>query len=346
MAETRPVRPGEELNQEALEAYLTQVGFPGPWQVTQFPAGHSNLTYLLTSAERELVLRRPPMGNQVKSAHDMGREYRVLSKLAAVYPPAPRPLHYCDNAEVLGSPFYLMERRPGLVLRSPLPKNFDARPEVMRELSLALIDNLAALHQLDYAAAGLADLGKPQGYVARQVAGWVQRYEAAQTEELPSMRRAADWLKEQQPGESRAALVHNDYKFDNIAVDPRQPTRIVAVFDWEMATIGDPLLDLGTTLAYWVEAADGELLPASAVGPTNLPGCPTRAELLARYEEKTGTPVADVRFYRTFGLFKIAVIIQQIYARYLRGSTRDERFAGLGQNVRTVADVMDRIIRT
>jgi aminoglycoside phosphotransferase (APT) family kinase protein len=326
------VRPGEELPISSVEAYLAQrlPDISGPLTVEQFPHGHSNLTYLLRMGDKELVLRRPPFGNQVKTAHDMGREFRVLSKLSAVFPPAPRPEFYCEDSGVLGVPFYVMERRRGVILRradNPID------PPTARRLSTALIDNLALLHALDYNAAGLADLGRPEGYVARQVTGWINRYTAAQTEPLPEMDGIAQWLSDRKPAESNVALIHNDYKYDNLLLDPEDLTRIVAVLDWEMATIGDPLMDLGTSLAYWVESGDPEWMHAGAFGPTALPGSLTRQELIARYAEKTGRDMSGMLFYYCFGIYKIAVIIQQIYARFVRGHTRDERFACLNERV-------------
>jgi aminoglycoside phosphotransferase (APT) family kinase protein len=330
-----PVRPGEELPAASLEAYLAErlPGTPGPLTVEQFPHGHSNLTYLLRRGGHEFVLRRPPFGNQVKTAHDMGREFRVLSRLCAVYPPAPRPLYYCEDTSVLGVPFYVMERRRGVILRRAENLGPSIDPPTARRLSTALIDNLALLHSLDYKAAGLADLGKPEGYVTRQVTGWINRYANARTDPLPEMDRVARWLSDHTPTESGAALVHNDFKYDNLVLDPGDLTRIVAVLDWEMATVGDPLMDLGTTLGYWVESGDPEPVQAGAVGPTALPGSLTRRELVARYAEKTGRDVSGVLFHYCFGLYKIAAIIQQIYARYVRGHTRDERFARLNERV-------------
>ncbi len=334
-----PVRPGEELPVAALEAYLALhvPGAAGPLTVEQFPSGYSNLTYLLRMGDQEFVLRRPPFGNQVKSAHDMGREFRVLSKLSAGFPPAPRPYFYCDDTGVLGAPFYVMERRRGVILRGAGHPGPALDPPTARGLSEALIDNLALLHAMDYRAAGLADLGKPDGYVARQVSGWITRYTNARTDSFQEMERIALWLTAHTPAESGAALVHNDYKYDNLVLDPENLTRVVAVLDWEMATIGDPLMDLGTTLGYWVEANDPEPMHANVVGPTAVPGSLTRRELVARYAEKTGRDVSGVLFYYCFGVYKIAVIIQQIYARYVRGHTRDARFARLNERVAALA---------
>jgi aminoglycoside phosphotransferase (APT) family kinase protein len=340
---TVPMRQGEELPLTPLEAYLKQrlPGAAGPLGVEQFPHGHSNLTYLLRLGEAEWVLRRPPFGNQVKTAHDMGREYRVLSGLSAVFPAAPRPLLYCDDESVLGTTFYVMERRRGVVLRKQLPPGMAIDPLTARGLCTALIDTLARLHALDYRAAGLGELGKPEGYVARQVNGWANRYAAARTDDVPEMERVARWLSEHLPPEVGAALIHNDFKYDNLLLDPADLTRIVAVLDWEMATLGDPLMDLGTTLSYWVEAGDPEPLRRAAFGPTALPGSLTRRELVERYEERAGRVAPGVLFYYCFGLFKTAVIIQQIYARFVRGHTRDARFARLNEVVAVLARQAD-----
>ena len=323
---TAPPRPGEELDLARLEAWLAQ----GPVTCSQFPAGHSNLTYLIFVGGKEYVLRRPPFGTQVKSAHDMGREYRVLSKLHAIYPLAPRPTMYCEDAGVLGAPFYLMERLPGIVIRKQLPAALSSSPESCRRLSHALVDNLATLHGLDLEAAGLAGFGKPQGYVRRQIEGWSKRWIDAQTEDVAAMNEAATWLAGHLPTESGAALIHNDYKLDNVLVDPADPASLTGLLDWEMATVGDPLMDLGTALSYWIQSDDPEAFQQLRFSPTIAPGFISRREYVQRYEAKTGRPVANPVYYYAYGLFKLAVILQQIYYRYAHGLTRDERFASLG----------------
>lgn len=338
-------RKGEEIDAEALKEFLYQhleasgTDEINNIEVLQFPGGHSNLTYLVICDGLELVLRRPPVGNKVASAHDMGREYRVLSKLCEVYPPAPRPYLYCDDEEVLGVPFYLMERRQGIILRRELPAGLNLPPVLAGRLSEAFIDNLAALHTLDYEAAGLGKLGRPEGYVKRQVEGWVQRYQAAQTDEWPELDEVAAWLIGNMPEESRAALIHNDYKFDNLVLDPTNLTRIVGVLDWEMSTIGDPLMDLGSTLAYWVEAGDDKAWRANAFGPTFAPGSYSRSQLVERYGEVTGWEMSSMTFYFAFGLYKLAGIGQQIYARYAKGLTKDKRFAKMNQMVGLIGRV-------
>jgi aminoglycoside phosphotransferase (APT) family kinase protein len=346
--QTAPIRPGEGLDLARLEAYLFAYlpQFAGRLAVEQFPHGHSNLTYLLRLGTTELVLRRPPFGNQVATAHDMGREYRVLSKLSIVFPEAPRPYLFCDHASVIGAPFYVMERRQGLILRRSLPSGFTLDPESARRLGHSLIQTLSRLHAVDYQAAGLGDLGKPAGYVARQVTGWINRYNNARTDDLAAMDQITRWLTEHQPPESGVAVIHNDFKYDNVVLDPANVTRIVAVLDWEMATLGDPLMDLGTTLGYWVEAGDPEPLRSAAVGPTMLKGSLSRRELVEHYQEASGREISSPRFYYCFGLFKVAVIIQQIYARFARGHTHDPRFAKMNEVVAVMSQQAVRAIES
>jgi aminoglycoside phosphotransferase (APT) family kinase protein len=272
----------------------------------------------------------------------MGREFRVLSGLALVWPKVPRPLLHCDDPSVLGAPFYLMERVPGVILRSRPPAGVELTPGVLAGLSRAFVAALAELHGLDPAAAGLADLGRPEGYVERQVRGWAERYRAARTDDVPEVERAADWLLDNQPAhsseDSGASLIHNDFKYDNLVLDPADLTRIVAVLDWEMATVGDPLMDLGSSLAYWIDPGDPEELLSPAVPHlTALPGNLRRSELFERYLEASGRrlpPGAGPVFYYAYGQLKLAGIVQQIYYRYRQGTTADPRFAGLGDLVR------------
>ncbi|HMF89797.1 MAG TPA: phosphotransferase family protein [Candidatus Angelobacter sp.] len=334
------VRSGEELDLTRLEPYLRNQfpGVAGELRVEQFPSGHSNLTYSIALGDKEMVLRRPPFGSKVKSAHDMGREYRVLEKLHAAYP-APRPLLYCSDESLIGAPFYVMERVHGIIVRRNLPPGLELAPATAHRLSEAFIDNLAALHQLDYNMLGLGDLGKPQGYLERQVKGWIERYYGSKTHELPEVESIAAWLRDHMPAESGASLVHNDYKYDNMVLDAADITRIRAVLDWEMCTLGDPLTDLGTALAYWVQADDPAEVQMVRWGPTGIPGSLTRKELVERYHAKTGRDVGNIVFYYVFALFKVAVIIQQIYYRYHQGLTKDARFASMGEVTRMLLKV-------
>ena len=336
----RAIRQGEELDVARLEQYLRS-HFPdmdGSLVVKQFPAGHSNLTYSVNFGSQEMVLRRPPFGSKVKSAHDMGREYNVLSRLHGAFP-APRPLLHCTDESVIGAPFYLMERVRGVVLRKDLPPGLTLSPETARRLSESFIDNLAALHRLDYNAIGLGELGKPAGYVQRQVKGWMERYHGSKTEELPEVQHITEWLGDRMPAQSDSTIVHNDYKYDNMILAEDDITRIKAVLDWEMCTLGDPLTDLGTTLAYWVDADDPPHLQIVRWGPTSIPGSLTRQQLAQRYAEKTGRSIDNLLFYYVFALFKVAVIIQQIYYRYYHGLTKDQRFASLGEVAKMLVQV-------
>jgi aminoglycoside phosphotransferase (APT) family kinase protein len=337
--ETCSVRQGEEFDSKRLADFLRSriAGITGELIVRQFPHGHSNLTYLISSGNEEWVLRRPPFGNRVKSAHDMGREYRVLTGLSRVFPPAPRALVFCEDESILGAPFYVMERRRGLILRQKWPADMPKDPALLRQMCESLIDTLADLHEINPEEAGVSDFGKPDGYVRRQVEGWIKRYRDAQTDQVSDMDAAAEWLASRIPAESGASLIHNDFKFDNVAFDPQCAGQVSTVFDWEMATLGDPLMDLGTSLGYWVESQEIAQLSASFVGPTWLPGAMTRKELVERYSERRGLPSCDMRYYHVFGLFKIAVIVQQIYVRFVRGATSDERFATLDACVRQLA---------
>ncbi len=333
------IRPGEELDAARLTVWLGEPlpAASGGIEIFQFPHGHSNLTYLVRAGDAEYVLRRPPFGNAVKTAHDMGREFRMLEALAPVFSEAPRPLRLCDDSQVLGAPFYLMERRKGIVFRRELPAGVNLTPALADRVSASLVDTLVRLHAVDYEAAGLGSIGRPAGYVARQVRGWSERYTAAATEQIPEMEAVARWLAERAPAERGAAVIHNDFKFDNLLLDPADPARVVAVLDWEMATVGCPLMDLGTALAMWIEAGDPQELLGAAMGPTHSPGMWTRERLSEAYAERSGRSVDGIAFHYTFGLFKVAVIVQQIYARYVRGRTRDPRFAGFNHMVAVLA---------
>jgi aminoglycoside phosphotransferase (APT) family kinase protein len=329
------VRRGEELDLSKLEPFLRShfPNAPGPLGIQQFPSGHSNLTYAVQLGNKELVLRRPPFGSKVKSAHDMGREFRVLSRLHTVYAPAPHVLVYCEDVTILGAPFYLMEPIHGVILRKDPPPGLGFSPEKAQRLNRSFVENLALLHSLDYAAAGLADFGKPQGYLERQVRGWIERYHGSKTHDYPEVEKITAWMEEHLPSTSAASLIHNDYKYDNLVLDPRDITKIIGVLDWEMCTIGDPLTDLGTTLAYWVDAADPEELQENRSAPTSYPGSFTRAALIEYYAQKTGRDVSHIAFFLTLARFKLAVIVQQIYYRYHLGLTKDERFASMPRRI-------------
>ncbi len=326
-ADVIPVRKGEELDTEALRAYLQGKlkGSEAPLTIEQFAGGHANLTYLLHFGEYEYVLRRPPKGDIAATAHDMGREFKVLSVLYKVFPPAPRALLFCNDSSVIGAPFFIMERKRGTVVRQVIPPAFGGGndPEVNRRISEVLIDTLVQLHAADYRSVGLADLGRPQGYMERQVRGWTERYERAKTKEIDVVKELTEWLKQKLPVSPPATLVHNDWRLDNIMLDAHDPGRVVAVFDWDMCTIGDPLADLGCLLSLWFEQGESIGL---GVMPTQTPGFLTRAEAVQRYAFKSGRDVHNIAYYHTFGLFKMAVIVQQIFYRFHKGQTQDQRF--------------------
>ncbi len=332
------VRGGESLDPDRLADYLAAElpDFQAPLAVRQFPSGFSNLTYLVTSGDRELVLRRPPAGTRPKSGHDMEREFRVLSALEGRFAECPRPVHYCADLGVIGAPFYLVERIRGIILRRDYPPELPASPALVRAQQGALVETLARLHAIDVRAPAFVDFGRPDGYVARQVEGWTARYARAQTGDAMDAAPVTRWLAEHLPPPADAALIHNDYKLDNVVFASDEPARLIGVLDWEMATIGDPWMDLGCSLAYWVEAGDSPELLATRMLPTHLPGSLTRALVLERYAAARGVAVPPFRFYRVFGLFRLAVIVQQIYYRFARGETRDSRFAPLGPMARVL----------
>lgn len=328
-SETSKVRAGEELDERSLSEFIRS-NFSTPVShvdITQFPAGSSNLTYLIKVDAEEFVLRRPPFRNTVKTAHDMGREFDVLSKLSTVYPPAPKPFLFCDDDSVIGSEFYLMERRHGLIIRGRAPTVLEYSSDLQRSVCESFIRNLADLHSLDYKAAGLGELGHPEGYCRRQVEGWTKRYFASKTDEWTEIESTIEWLNKHIPAESGAALVHNDYKFDNIMLDPDDLTRIVAVLDWEMVTVGDPLMDLGTSLGYWMSRDAGSDMLNMPFNPRVLMENVPRVNLVEMYSAFTGRDASNILFYYVFGTFKIAVIAQQIYARFVKGFTKDQRFS-------------------
>ena len=345
-SETREVRPTEQLDWTALASYL-RLQLPGHVlssldlsrepEMTQFPGGHSNLTYLARFGGAELVVRRPPLGPVAPTAHDMAREYRWLAALHPVFTLAPRPYLLCEDLGVIGAVFYVMERRRGIVVRHEEPLGLANRPEERRRVSEALVDTLADLHAIDVTRGPLAALGKPAGFVARQVRGWTERWQRSKTTEIAAMDALAVWLASRLPSEvAEPSVVHGDFKLDNVLLDPLDPGRVVAVFDWEMCALGDPLVDLGILLAYWAPTAPPDQRDALTT-VTDRPGYLTREEIVDRYATRSGRDVSAIRFYETFALFKIAVVIQQIFFRYVRGQTDDPRFATFGERVTYLA---------
>ena len=322
------IRNGEELDKQKLTAYLKDklIEFEGELQIKQFPGGFSNLTYLIVVKNQEYVLRKPPLGANIKSAHDMRREFKVLSLLEPVYDKIPKPILFCEDEDIIDSPFYLMERVKGIILRNRIPNGLELTSDHFRKLSVRTIENLVDLHKLELEKSNLISLGKPKGYVKRQVQGWSERYFRAETDDIRAMNFTVEWMENNTPVDFTIAFLHNDYKYDNLVLDV-DSLEIKAVLDWEMATVGDPLMDLGTTLAYWVEKGEHPALQQFNLTWTD--GNLTRQEVIEKYSELRGVNIEEVLFYYVFGCFKLAVIGQQIYARYKKGFTKDERFAGL-----------------
>lgn len=322
------VRPGEELDVKAVDAWLkTQLpGLNGLPDVTQYAGGASNWTYRLKYPNHDLILRRPPAGTKAKSAHDMAREYSVQKALKPVYPVVPTMIGLCQDEAVIGAEFYVMERIDGIIPRARLPAGLELTNVQTRQLCLNVIDKLIELHQIDYRQAGLESLGKGSGYCRRQIAGWSDRYEKARTWNVPSYRLVRRWLTANAPDDVATCVIHNDWRLDNVVLDPDAPTRVVGVLDWELATLGDPLMDLGSALAYWVQADDPYLMRLTRRQPTHLPGMLRREEVVEYYLDRTGLKPRNWAFYEVYGLFRLAVIAQQIYYRYHHGQTRNPAF--------------------
>jgi aminoglycoside phosphotransferase (APT) family kinase protein len=334
--DTCGVRPTEQLDWQRVATYLREhllscdiagLDLSSGMDVEQFPGGHSNLTYLIRFGRQELVLRRPPFGPIPATAHDMAREHRWLSALHPVFPLAPRPYLFCDDTGVAGAIFYVMERRRGVVIRNEEPASMIDRPVVRQRVSAALVDTLADLHAIDTTQHGLSALGRPVGFVARQVQGWTERWHRSKIAAVSEMDTLASWLAAHLPPDpARACVVHGDFKLDNLMLDHADLGRLVAVFDWEMCALGDPLVDLGILLAYW-SRSEPPALGDSLASVTHRQGWFTRDEIVERYAQRSGRDVSGIHFYETFALFKIAVVIQQIFSRYARGQTDDQRFA-------------------
>ncbi|MTV27309.1 phosphotransferase family protein [Nitriliruptoraceae bacterium ZYF776] len=349
MNEPRAVRDEDAFDVEAAHRWLVarvpELGGPAP-AVRQFSGGASNLTYLLAYPDRELVLRRPPPGAKAASAHDVRREHDVQAALRPVFPYVPEMVAFCGEEAVLGSDFYVMERVRGTILRRDLPPELEGDPTTTRRVCEAVVDRLVDLHAVDPASSGLDRFARGEGYVARQVDGWTQRYRAARTWNVPRFEDVTAWLAANQPPDAAQAVIHNDWRFDNVVLAPDDPSRVVGVLDWEMATVGDPLMDLGAALAYWVQADDGRAFQLFRRQPTPAAGMLTRAEVVERYLDRSGLHVDDWRFYEVYGLFRLAAIIQQIYVRYRRRETRNPAFRNFWAAVHVLHHRCRRTIRT
>lgn len=330
------VRPDERFDEARLQRYLRGrlPGAGGDMRVRQFAGGKANLTYQLTfDGAQEYVLRRPPLGTYAPSAHDMGRENRVLSVLHQAFKFAPRIHHYCDDEAIIGAPFLIMERCHGVVIRDAMPEQYKADSGAPQLLSEALVDALAAFHAVDYDALGLSQLGRPAGFVKRQVEGWRRRWGEASPDVNPNVDMIYRWLAERLPQSSDYSLVHNDYKLDNTMFDAADPSRVVAILDWDMCTLGDPLSDVGTLLTYWTQPGDSAAIRAIGTMPAGDYDFYSRQQIMARYAERSGRDLSNIEFYHVLGIFRLLVILQQIYIRYARGFTQDQRFAQLNVSV-------------
>lgn len=327
---TIELREGEAFDLDAVDAVLKEAipELTGTPTLKQYASGASNLTYALDYPERRLVLRRPPFGTKPKSGHDMFREYRIMSALKPAYPCVPETLYYVNAEEsVLGAEFYVMERVEGHLIHTKIPKEWNWGESETRQLCFNFFDKLVALHQVDYKAIGLEDFGRPEGYVERQILGWNKRYENAHTPDVDAFEDVREWLVENLPkADNGAAILHGDFRIDNLILDIEDPTQINAILDWEISALGDPLMDLGNTLAYWIQADDPPAMQALSRQPSGAAGMLTRKEILEYYAEKTGADVSNFHFYYVYGVFRLAVILQQIYYRYYHGQTKDERF--------------------
>lgn len=325
------VREGEELDVDAIDAWLKQrvEGLEGRPEVTQFSGGASNWTYRLAYPSHDLILRRPPAGTKAASAHDMAREYRVQERLKPVFPYVPPMVALCQDASVIGAEFYVMERLQGIIPRANMPRGLELDEATARRLCLSVIDKLVALHQVDVNAASLSDLGKGAGYVKRQIEGWTERFARARTWNVPRFSYVTRWLAANMPEDVATCVIHNDFRLDNCVFDPADPTKVIGILDWEMATLGDPLMDLGNALALWTQADDDRIARAMRRQPTHLPGMLTRAEVVEYYCLQTGRSIDNWAFYEVYGLFRLAVIAQQIYYRYHHKQTRNPAFRHL-----------------
>jgi aminoglycoside phosphotransferase (APT) family kinase protein len=340
------VRTGEELDTAALGEYLRDKieGMDSGIEIQQFPSGHSNLTYLLATDTHEYVLRRAPLGPVAAKAHDMAREYHLLRSVHPHFAEAPNVFHLCADPAVIGAVFYIMERRRGVILRESVPPQIQCLPDYGHVISEAFIDCMVRLHAVDVRSSGLIALGKPDGFLERQVHGWAERWQRAKTEDLPEMGTVIEWLSDALPTSSPATLVHNDYKLDNVMLSAESPDRIEAVLDWEMSTVGDPLVDVGLTLCYWHWAAAPELGSHGVQALTANPEWYSREEFIARYAERTGRDLSRIAYYEILGIFKLAVILQQIYYRFHRGQTSDLRFRDFDVRVKGLAKLAASLV--
>ena len=344
---TTPVRKGEALDWPGLGRHLKSVlpHLEGEPEISQFAGGNSNLTYRMKYANDDLVVRRPPFGTKAKTAHSMIREYRVMNGLKPVFPSVPDTLYYSDDEAIIGSEFYVMRKVDGVLIKNRIPAEWDFSTDDIRRFCTCFWEKLIELHQVDYSAAGLSDFGKPEGYIERQVTGWNGRFERVITPDVDHFAGVRDWLLTNMPADNpRHSILHGDYRIDNVIFDRDDPCNILAVLDWEICAIGDPLMDLGNSLAYWIQEDDPVELKQLMVQPSNLPGMLTRREILDLYQRRTGLDTSGFNFYLVYGYWRLAVILQQIYFRYFHGQTQDARFRTFGTAVQQLGEHCQRLI--
>lgn len=346
--QAREVRKGEEIDPKIISQYLKQQipNLKGTAQIKQFKGGASNLTYQLDFEQQSYILRRPPIGTKAKSAHNMEREHDIMNRLKPHYPDVPQMILHCADESIIGSEFYLMEKLVGFIPRANLPKELTPPVSTVQSFCKAAIDKLIALHKIDYKEAGFESYYRGEGYVERQIKGWSKRYKKAVTPDVPNYEYIMDWLEKEMPKDIRTCIIHNDFRFDNLVYDPNDLTKVIGVLDWELATVGDPLMDLGSSLAYWIEAKDPKCLQLMRPQPSNLAGMMTRDELVQYYLKEMGFGEVNMKYYYVFGIFRLAVIAQQIYYRFYHKQTTNKKFVFFGVAVQMLERYCQRLIKS
>ena len=351
MSEANPtvaVRAGEELDIKAVDEALKQAmpELSGAPKVSQYASGASNLTYALEYPNMALVLRRPPFGDKPKSGHDMFREYRVMSALEGRIP-VPKTVYYTDDTDIIGAEFYVMERSDGHLIHTEIPQEWNWTKTETAKLCETFFSTFVDMHQVDFKAAGLGDFGRPEGYVSRQILGWNHRFEASWTQDIPKFEDVQQWLVDNMPSfESAAAIIHGDYRIDNCILNQADPTKIEAILDWEISALGDPLMDLGNTLAYWIEASDPDFMKKTVRQPSMAPGMMSRQDIVDFYTARTGYKIPNIQYYYVYGIWRLAVIVQQIYSRFYKGQTDNPRFKDFGQLAQALGSLAQYKIKT
>ncbi len=324
----KEVRTEDALDSTSVANYI-KTHYPeavGKLEIKQFRGGASNLTYQLNFENVSLILRTSPKGTKAKGAHDMAREFRIMQQLKPYYNYVPKMIALCSDESIIGREFYVMEKISGIIPRANLPEGLILNKSEVKTLCTNVIDKLIELHKVDIFSSGLHELGKGSGYCQRQIEGWTARYKKAKTWNVPAFSYVMDYLKANIPQQEKTCFIHNDFRFDNVVLEPESPTNVIGVLDWEMATIGDPMMDLGNSLAYWVQADDDVIARKTRRQPTHLPGMMTRKEVIEYYCHQMGFDAKAFTFYEVYGIFRLAVIMQQIYFRYHHKQTTNKAF--------------------